>query len=337
MKDGKRIVWIDVIKILAAFLIVMQHSLAIEWTERMAMNDIQWKIINFVFVASRMGVPLFFMCSGVTMFRRKHSIKEIFSKSLPHILVPYAFWMLIYGIIDAADASSFRVAVNAVIKPIIFGRYHTWFIATLIGLYIITPLIQEFIYDRKLLGYFLTLSVLFTVLLPYANRIGDDRIVTTLNDFNMHFVVGYVIYFLIGYYISNLDLGRISTILCGIVFIVAYIVCQVLCVNNVAALGQDIQNYFSAFSIIGIVLSVSFFIIIMSIINKEYTEGTKKVILGWAKLGIGIYLVHPLLLPLIANIHGSYRFAGGLAVYIIALTINHIISVTPLKKILLSR
>lgn len=335
MEKDKRIVWIDVIKIVAAFLIVMQHSMAVEWAERMALNDLQWKIINLVFIVSRMGVPLFFMCSGVTMFRRKHSIKEIVSKSLPHILVPYAFWMCIYGCIDAVGASSLRVAVNAIIKSVVFGRYHTWFIATLIGLYLVTPLIQEFVYNRKLLAYFLALSVLFTVIFPYAGRIGDDRIVTTLNDFNMHFVVGYVIYYLIGFYISELEIGRKMTLLCGIVFTAACCICQGLCLYKVADLGQDIQNYYSAFSIIGIVLSGSFFIILMSISNKQYPEGMKKVVFGWAKLGIGIYLVHPLLLPLIANLHGNFRFVGGLLVYIIALIINLLISVTPLKKILL--
>ncbi len=336
MEKAKRLVWIDIIKIVAAFLIVMQHSLAAEWTERMAVGDTQWKVINLVFIASRMGVPLFFMCSGVTMFRRKHSIKEILTVSLPHVLVPYAIWMLVYGVIDAISASSPRVAVNAIIKSVIFGRYHTWFIATLIGLYLITPLIQEFVYDRKLLGYFLILSGLFTVLLPYAEKLGDDRIVTVLDDFNMHFVVGYIIYYLAGYYISSLELDKRATIISLFVFVASYCICQIMCMQKVADIGQDIQYYYSAFSILGVILAVSFFIALMSLTDKQYGEGVNKVIPRWAKLGMGIYLVHPLFLPLIADFHGCYRIVGGIMVYVIALVINAVISVTPLRKVLLT-
>ncbi len=336
MENADRLVWIDKIKIVAAFLIVMQHCLANEWTERMAINDVQWHIINLAFIISRMGVPLFFMCSGVTMFRRKHSIKEIFLVNLPNILVPYVFWMLIYGCIDAIGSSSLRVAINAVIKPVIFGKYHTWFIATLVGLYLVTPLLQEFVYKRHLLIYFLILSCVFTVFVPYASKLGDDRLVDTLSDFNMNLVAGYVMYYLIGYFIRNLRCYRRVFIISIALFITAYCTCHWLCVYTVDDLQHDIQNYYSAFSIIGIILAVSFFIMMMSSADKQYSEGVNNVIHEWAKLGIGIYFAHPLLIPLIENLHGVLRIVGGFAVYIIVVIIIFVISVTPLKRILLS-
>ena len=80
--NSKRLIYIDIIKIFSAFLIVMQHSIALEWAEHINPCDMKWQVINLVFIISRMGVPLFFMCSGATMFLRKHSIKEIISLTL---------------------------------------------------------------------------------------------------------------------------------------------------------------------------------------------------------------------------------------------------------------
>lgn len=332
MENTKRIVWVDIIKIFAAFLIVMQHSISIEWIGRMPVNDMQWEVINLAFIVSRIGVPLFFMCSGYTMFRRKHSIREVFVRNLPGIIIPYISWMLVYGGIDAIGSSSVRIAIFSIVKTVIFGRYHTWFIATIIGLYLITPLLQEFIYDKKLLVYFLTLSFTFTVIAPYVRLIGDDRIVHTINDFNMNFVLGYVIYYLAGYFIGNLVFDKRIAILSFLCFSMTLCVCQVLCIKEVTDIGSQIQIFYSEFSIIGLILAVSLFVFLRCIANKDYSERAQLHIVKWAELGIGIYLLHPLLLPLISNLHGFNILAGTIAIYVSALLINLGISLTPLEK-----
>ncbi len=331
----KRLSWIDIVKIFAAFLIVMQHSLANEWSERMIIHDAQWMIINIAFMISRMGVPLFFMCSGATMLRRKHGIKEIFRSCLPGIIIPYASWMVIYGCIDAIHSSSVIVGVNCVIKAVIFGKYHTWFIATLIGLYLATPLIQEFVYDQKLLVYSLILSSIFTVILPYSSLIHDNRLLSALDDFNMHFVLGYILFYLAGYFLSTIKSNRYILIVGISLFLIVFIMCQGLCVYRVDDIGSDIQNYFSVFSIMGVILSVSLFVIIMSFANREFSARMSAFIRGWEGLGIGIYLIHPIFLPLIKDFHGLLRFVGVIVVYACAVGICLVVRLTPLRRFLL--
>ncbi|WP_027206793.1 acyltransferase [Butyrivibrio fibrisolvens] len=343
--NSKRLIYIDIIKVFSAFLIVMQHSLALEWAEHINPYDIQWKIINLVFIISRMGVPLFFMCSGATMFLRKHSIKEIYCSSIPRIIIPYIFWMLVYGGIEAVHSSSIPIAINSIIKAVIFGRYHTWFIAALLGLYFITPLIQEFIYDTNLLKYAIILSILFTVLLPYSRFIGDERLETVINDFKMHFVVGYILYYLLGYYLGNIIINAKHIYIYCITILTTLLASQLLCVKNAVMLGAEIQNIFSDFSIIGVLLSASIFLSIRCI--TDCLKSSKKDITAkrhnsnhlsishLASLGIGIYLAHPLFLPLIEPLHGLMRFWGILIIYSCSMTISFIISKTPLKKLFL--
>ena len=54
-----------------------------------------------------------------------------------------------------------------------------------------------------------------------------------------------------------------------------------------------------------------------------------------ASLGIGIYLAHPLFLPLIESLHGGLRFWGVLIVYACSVTTSFIISKSPFKKFFL--
>lgn len=117
--------------------------------------------------------------------------------------------MLVFGVRDGISliqgGYGIRTVLNALIKDIVFGEYHTWFIMTLIGLYLITPLLYEIVRNEKLMQYFLLLSILFTVILPFIGKLDNSgRLHTALETFNMRFVVGYVMYYVLGYYLSGI-------------------------------------------------------------------------------------------------------------------------------------
>lgn len=317
MEQSKRIIWLDIVKVFATFLIVMQHSIANEWAKDVedAVNFRivagSWSTINLFFIIVRAGVPLFFLCSGYGMFQRRHGIKEIYTSSVRRILVPYFCWMLIFGCMEAVKSSTVKIGIGEIIKALVFGRYHTWFIATLLGLYIVTPFIQEFIYDRQLLKYFIIVSLAFTIIIPLFGLIGDDRLTHIFNDFNMNFVVGYVLYYILGYFIGGLENGRIQLIIAALMTVVALAICQIICIKDLMVKGPEVQNYYSAFSVLGFIIPVSLFYIFKCIFADMGKERVAGAVSGLAKLGMGIYLVHPLLLPLIKEMHGYRIFLGG--------------------------
>ena len=142
-----RLFWLDCLKAFSTFLIVMQHSISYEWVRLIDEADFTWKIINFIFLISKAGVPIFIMCSGIGMLNKERTIKEIYAKNVANILKVYISWMLVYGSYHVYSlfvdgAATIRTVMNAVIKDIIFGQYHTWYIATLLALYLITPFLQ---------------------------------------------------------------------------------------------------------------------------------------------------------------------------------------------------
>lgn len=331
----KRLLWMDYIKIFGTFLIVMQHSISGSFTS-LPVEGIEWKIISFIFMISRMGVPIFIMCSGAGMLSRERSIKDIWRKNIFSLVIVYVSWMLIYGIKEAVtialtDDYSIRVIINAVLKCILFGKYHTWFIIMLIGMYMITPLLYAIIQKEENLKYFVVLSVLFTTLLPMVSYFECmDRLYAVIENFNMHLVVGYSMYFVIGFYITryrNKILDKYVELILLLTVIVTY---AFSCFLSVKA-GSAIQEPYQLFSPLALVISVSLFLLFQKHFNQEENDskaGNK--IAGLERYGIVIYLVHVLFIEAWAKGSGLIYIFCGILIWLLSLVIGIVIDRIPI-------
>lgn len=330
--SGGRIYWIECIRVFSTFLVVMQHSISGVWTT-LPPETWEWKIMNFVFLISRCAVPIFFMCSGMGMLAKKRSIERIFRKNILGLLKVYLLWMLVFGVRDGIsllrEGYGIRIILNAFIKNIVFGQYHTWFILTLIGLYLITPFLYEIVNSDRLMRYFLILSILFTVIIPFIGKLdGSGRLNTTFETINMRFVVGYVMYYVMGYYLSQITwpehraYGKktfIATVsVFGVSVLSAFIISTAASVRN----GEATQLVFGEFAPLGLIVNVSFLMLFQMLITSEKNKGW---ISRLGSCGAGIYLMHPLLLPIASRFSGLSRLLGGVIVYLIALIICMII------------
>ncbi len=342
--EKRHFFWLDCLKIFAAFLIVLQHSISYEWVRLLGEVDITWKIINLLFILSKAGVPIFIMCSGMGMLQRERSIKEIFTKSIFDILKIYACWMLLYGAYDVyglfvSDTATVRTVINAFAKNILFGEYHTWYIATLVGLYLITPFLYLIAKNKVLMRYFLVLAFVFTIVLPYVDRFGAlDRVSVVIHDVNMNFLVGYPLYFVLGYYLSQVTFTKAKKILVGVVWAVSLVAAFVLSSQSAVENGSNCQAIFTDFSVFGFLLSVSTVLLFKAIFDREPSQTIViKVVKTLSYCGIGIYLLHPLLLPLVENLKGLSCLAGGVLLWILVATINIVISMLPIRSLFLGK
>lgn len=343
--SNDKIYWIECIRVFSAFLVVMQHSISGVWTT-LSPETPEWKIINLLFLFSRCGVPVFFMCSGMGMLAKERSIESVYKKNIAGILKIYVLWMLVYGVRDSINLvreglGSFRTIRNAFLKDIIFGQYHTWFIMTLLGLYLITPLLYEIVKREKLLHYFVVLSIVFTVILPLAGEIsGFGRLHDTFETINMRFVTGYVMYYVLGYWLSQMTWpqrrtysisvkGRslfatytVSRKKAGIItalLLVGSSLCAYILSNMIsAASGEANQRVYGEFAPLGLLINVSLLMLFKILIASEKH---RKFITVLGRCGTGIYLMHPLLLPMASLFPGIGRIFGGIVVYLTALVI----------------
>lgn len=297
MQSGKKLLWMDVIKVFSTFLIVLQHSISDSFTT-LPVDGYEWKIMNAIFMISRMGVPVFLMCSGAGILAREHTIREIWRKNILGLVKVYLGWMAILGIWDvmqiwiAGENVSFRIMANAFLKCLLFGKYHTWFIFTLLGLYAVTPLLYGIVQRKELLVYFLGLSMLFTVLLPLFAGIEQlDRAMAVADSIHMQLVVGYSLYFLTGFFLCWCMEQKWERY-AGIVWIVSAAAAYLMSVQDSLRAGAANHEAYRIFSPCGFLMSVSLMILFRKWIGEESRSAMFGRIASLQKYGIAVYLLH---------------------------------------------
>ena len=347
--EKDRLLWMDCLKVFATFLVVMQHSISYEWVSLIDKTNITWKIINFVFMLSKAGVPIFIMCSGIGMLKKERTITDICTKNIANILKVYVCWMLVYGIyhvylLFCAGTATVRVVFNALIKDIIFGQYHTWYIATLVALYLITPFLFLIVKSKTKTQYFLILSFIFTIIIPYVGKYESlSRLYTVLTDMNMKFVVGYALYFVLGHYVSKIKLTGKRKIIVMLSLVISIVLAfRISCLSAVNQ-GADCQNIYSDFSILGFVISVCILLLFRMIFENDFQQSFtsehyrrfRNAIVNMSSYGIGIYLLHPLLLFLVKDLKGLKCLAGGIFLWMFTMIIVWMVSLSPFRKFFL--
>ena len=95
--EGKRIIWIDYARVFAIICVVICHAAETYYRPillgQAQTGFIQWFLLNFLFMAGRLGVPLFMGITGVLMLGKEwepfsfyKKYKENFHKLLESLL-----------------------------------------------------------------------------------------------------------------------------------------------------------------------------------------------------------------------------------------------------------
>ncbi|MBQ9333511.1 MAG: acyltransferase [Lachnospiraceae bacterium] len=328
--EEKREAWIDCLKVICAFLIVLQHSLASAWLQP-DMYGPGWTVVNAVMTLAKEGVPLFFMCSGYGMLRRKREPSECV-KAAARLLIVYVMWMGVYGTASACEQAFAGAPVKAIagafVKKILFGHYHVWFIFVLMGLYLLTPILYPVMQDRKSAVYVMILSFIATIILPVVREAAFfDRFEYTILSFDISSLAGNIFYYLFGYglgtYFSVDDeskkrkTGAILTVCCMILFI---------CINMATVYYDRIHEeisgrFFDDKGITGCLFVCLIFLTFKMCVNPSDAKGIWKRL---SVLGFPIYLLHPLLLNIFPGYPDSdvSDMMAGLVIYLICLIVS---------------
>ena len=140
---GKRIVFLDYMRMIACFMVIMVHSCEFFFIDGAdigirTLSDGFW--VSVIDSALRCSVPLFVMISAYLLVPIKGAVTVFFKKRFVRVLVPFVIWSLLYAVLPViwggmdgseASASLIRLAYN-----FNDASGHMWFIYMLIGLYL---------------------------------------------------------------------------------------------------------------------------------------------------------------------------------------------------------
>ncbi len=303
---NNRIISFDVLRIIAAFAVVMLHVTSDRLITSFPSNE--WEIRNVYDSFVRWCVPVFVMISGALFLNhgRKISVGRLYKKNILHLIFIFFVWSFIYAIYLAIVKCDYNV--SHILFRIIEGPVHFWFLKMLIGLYVTIPILRMITQNKQSEEYFLILALITVFVLPmiftfiglYSESYKSFALLH-YNAYGIRIASGYVGYFVLGHYLYTY---RLSGLVKKFIYIMGlFSVLSVIflthwyChrINASSELFYGNLNVFTLFESIAIYLAI-----IELKISKEYYPLVSRL----SSLSLGVYLSHFLVIMLFNNLFG---------------------------------
>lgn len=299
---NKNFFWLDNLRFVAIISVILLHVSAapVPYFGKISINI--WWIGNIFDGSVRFSVPIFFMISGSLLLSKDYTLFVFIRKRFLRLIPPFIFWSLIYIVyMLVLDYRNGTIMNLLEIFKFIFinlyqgSCYHLWFVYTIIGLYLMVPILRKWIKnaDNKEILYFLfiwsiTIFFNYSFLKLYKPK------------FDLINFSGYLGYMVLGYFLSqnkskilNKKLILFSMIIIGnlITIIGTYFLTK-----KMNSFDTSMYEYLTpnvALSAIGVFL----FFKNLKIKSKIYYRIVNMV----SKNSYGIYLIHILVLIIISK------------------------------------
>lgn len=214
--ENKRIVYIELLRVMATIAVIAIHVAAQNFYS-VEINSLEWKVFNITDSAVRWAVPVFVMISGALFLnhRKNITIKSIYTKNIRKIVIVFVFWSAFYALNRLICGEGLKKAVASFIE----GNYHLWFLFMICGLYIVVPILRKITVTKEMTEYFLVVGLVFTFIiprtlhllkcveLPYTKTV-TDSLEAAVSSMKFHLTLGYVVYFVLGYYLSEYEISK---------------------------------------------------------------------------------------------------------------------------------
>lgn len=275
----------DVIRVVACLMIIAMHA-------PIPTNGANSLFLNIVSYFTAPGLCLFFVISGALLLPIKSDALTFIKKRLSKVVVPTLFFTMFYLVLNFANGNEIHWLKSICSIPFSSqGHGVLWFMYTLIGLYLLSPILsrwlersgkQEVEFYLILWGITLCYPVLEMVLNVNSGVTGV-----------LYYFTGYVGYFILGFYLKTYpeSFPIKKLILPVLIAIIAPVLCKY------ANLKIDFYRLFWYLSIFVAILVVFLYKIILytceklpRILSKE--GGFFNFIQLTSNLSFGIYLVH---------------------------------------------
>ena len=292
--NNKRIIQFDVLRILAAFTVVLLHvndsNFACSFPSQ------EWEYRNIYGALVRWCVPVFVMISGALFLNlsKEISIKTLFTKNIFRIIYVFFFWAIPYAIYDGF--ANHNTNIFFIIGLAIDGEFHLWFLKMLVGLYLAVPILRVIVQKKRIEEYFIALAILTAFFIPMLNTVigmfsetAKGYAVRYFEVFSLKIATGYVGYFVLGHYLNTYRLSagvkRIIYVMgCLSVLLAAGITHWYS--HSTGAVLRGFYNYLNLFTLME-TLAVFLFVRDLNVSPKFHP-----IIMKLSSLSFGVYLVH---------------------------------------------
>jgi len=220
----QRIDFVDALRALAATAIVFLHVSSPIAQAPVANPGARWWFANLVYSLARPSIALFVMISGFLLLSpsKEEGIGTFFRKRFIRIVVPFLAWGVVYFVwknhahVSASDCA--RLVREFVEGPV---YYHLWFIYTITGVYLATPVLRVYVKSASLSNYTYLMGTWFagTCLYPIISHFWGIHIGIPIMTAG-----GFLGAFLLGDFLRRVGVGKAAR---GWLALIAAVCCTV--------------------------------------------------------------------------------------------------------------
>lgn len=324
--DRQRIIYFDFLRILAILGVMTIHIAGQNW-DSIDATSFQWQTFNFFDSVVRWSVPVFVMISGALFLGGDVNIEKIYKKNILRIITAFIFWSVLYAAISLTQGSNIKDACVQIVK----GHFHMWFLYMIIGLYLIIPFVKRIIESQSLIKYFLILGLIFTFVIPqgitllkFINEPIANVFDSISKKISFHFTLGYVFYFILGYYLSKINISKKARHIIYILSILGFAT-TILGNSFFATYYNETQSLYGYFTLNVMLESLGVFVFVKyNIAPINFSDKAKTIITRLSKYSFGAYLVHAMVIEQLQNLFGLHTlsFNPVLSIVVILLIVS---------------
>lgn len=330
MDSSNRNISYDIIRVVACFFIVCNHSpLPAEDGSGLFLSAISYLTVT--------GISLFFMISGGLLLPMKGTTSGFLKKRMSKILFPALFWSIFYLIVNQILNENTNWCKAIISLPFSAqGSSVFWFIYTLIGLYLLVPILSRWLMacNKWEIEFYLLIwgiSMCYPIIKHFAEiNMTPTGILYYFSGFAGYFILGYYL----KYYLSSIKWKYLTPLTA--ISLIAPVACKFF------RWEVDFYDMFWFYSIFVVILSVFIYKCLTHIFsNKHISQHTRSIITKFSNLTFGIYLVHIFIMRnliwkwnFIMNIHSYYiqTIAIVLLTFLGSSVLCYLISLLPGSK-----
>lgn len=191
-RTKKRIFYYDELRALAIIFVVLCHASILY--RPFIYTSLKVSLPGMFYILTHVAVPIFFMLSGALLLNREYDLRGFFKKRFSRILLPFLFWAIIAIAVSLfalhnSNKEAFRIFFGD-------GRW-TWFVWTMMGIYLVLPVVNSFIREYGLKGaeYFLIIWFI-TIILNTFNHFPFYQL-------ELSYFARFIGYLVLGYWLAN--------------------------------------------------------------------------------------------------------------------------------------
>lgn len=292
ISEKKKIVYLDVLRALATFAVILNHVAGNNWNGFIESN--RWGVFTFYKGLSSFCVPIFLMISGALFLQKDKSIsiKRLYSHNILRLIIFLLFWSVCYQIYNfGIDVNS----IKGIVKNIAYGQtqIHLWFIYMIIGIYVCVPVLKVFTDNapKRMLEYLLIIFFVFTLVCFSLSNIQlriFKVIFLNISRLDVRLMSGYIGYFILGHYLNTYEIGKVHRKIIYVLGIISMLLVTVITVVMSRKNGVPVSNYLEYLTPFVCLWSMAVFVYA----KNNFNNVNNNLIEETSKYSLGIYAIH---------------------------------------------